>query len=191
MSQLGEQIISLFQGSPAYVASQILGLLLCLVSFFIYSCKKREYILLLKLTSDVFSTVQQALAGATTGALICSIAIARDSIFYNRGKRKWASHIIWLFVFIIAMSISPFFTWQGPISLLPAIGSALAVVAFYCKRPLRIRIFGFFAQVLWLIYTVLTLNLVAAVQNVILIFSVIMGLIRDYKEYRTNKKSSV
>lgn len=173
-----------------FVASQILGAFLCILSFFIYSCKKREHILLIKLTSDVLSSIQQAMAGATTGALICTIGAARECVFYNRGRKKWASHIVWLFVFLIAMSISPIFAWEGPISLLPAIGSALAVLAFYCKNPLHIRIFGLFAQLLWLIYTILTFNLVSVVQNIILIFSALFGLFRDFREYKASKKSA-
>jgi hypothetical protein len=188
MSDFVEQILTLFEGSPVYVASQILGLFLCFLSFFVYSCKKREHILLVKLTSDALSGIQQAMAGATTGALICTIGITRDLVFYNRGRKKWASHIVWLFIYIIAMSISPFFTWQGPISLLPAIGSALAVIAFYCKQPLHIRLFGLVAQLLWLIYTILSFNVVSAIQNVILIISILLGLLRDYREYRAKKK---
>lgn len=189
MSQLQDQIISLFEGSPLFIASQILGLFLCILSFFVYSCKKREHILITKLISDVLSSIQQAMAGATTGALICSIAVTRDFVFYNRGRKKWATNIAWLFVYLIAMSISPFFTWQGPISLLPAIGSALAVVAFYCKRPLHTRVIGLFSQLLWLIYTVLSLNIISAVQNTILLISVLVGLGHDWREYKAKKKA--
>ena len=98
--------------------------------------------------------------------MINGIAVARELIFYNRGRKKWASHIVWLFVFIGAMGISPVLTWQGPISILPAIGSSLAVMAFYCKRPTHTRIFGLFAQTLWLIYTVVTHCLLYDAENV-------------------------
>ena len=172
-----------------YVASQIYGLCLCSLSFFIYYGKKREHILITKLVSDVLSSIQQAMVGASTGALINAIAAAREIIFYHRDKKKWASHIGWLFVFLVAMSISPILTWQGPVSLLPATGSALAVVAFYCKRPVHTRILGLFAQGLWLTYTIMTFNLVAALQNMILIISAALGLIRDYREYRARVKA--
>ena len=172
-----------------YVASQIYGLCLCSLSFFIYYGKKREHILITKLISDVLSSIQQAMVGASTGALINAIAAAREMIFYHRGKKKWASHIGWLFVFLVAMSISPILTWQGPVSLLPATGSALAVVAFYCKRPVHTRILGLFAQGLWLTYTIMTFNLVAALQNMILIISAALGLVRDYREYRARVKA--
>ena len=190
MIQLYEQFIALFQGSPRFVASQVLGLLLCVLSFFVYCGKKREQILITKLSADILSSIQQAMVGASTGALICCIAITRELVFYNRGKKKWASHIVWLFVFLLAMSIAPFFTWQGPVSLLPATGSALAVIAFYCKRPVHTRIIGVFAHLLWLIYTILTLNLMSVVENIILISSAILGLLRDYKEYRARKAAA-
>ena len=166
MDQFQEQLISLFQGSPLFIASQILGLCLCIISFFIYYLKKREHILITKLISDVLCVIQQAMVGASTGAMINGIAVARELIFYNRGRKKWASHIVWLFVFIGAMGISPVLTWQGPISILPAIGSSLAVMAFYCKRPTHTRIFGLFAQTLWLIYTVVTHCLLYDAENV-------------------------
>ena len=188
--ELQEQILSLFQGSPLYVASQIYGLCLCVLSFFIYYVKKREHILITKLIADVLSGIQQAMVGASTGALINGIAAIRDLIFYHRGRKKWASHIVWLFVFIFAMSISPILTWQGPISILPATGSTLAVIAFYCKRPVHTRLFGLFAQTLWLIYTIVTFNLVAALQNMIQIVAALLGLLRDYQEYRTSRAAA-
>jgi lipid-A-disaccharide synthase-like uncharacterized protein len=190
MDQFQEQLISLFQGSPLFIASQILGLCLCIISFFIYYLKKREHILITKLISDVLCVIQQAMVGASTGAMINGIAVARELIFYNRGRKKCASHIVWLFVFIGAMGISPVLTWQGPISILPAIGSSLAVMAFYCKRPTHTRIFGLFAQTLWLIYTVVTFNPVAVLQNTIQIVAALLGLLRDYKEYRAHKSSA-
>ena len=189
MTRIQEELVSLFRGSPMFVASQILGLFLCVISFFVYYGKKREQILFTKLTSDVLNGIQQAMVGASTGALINAIAVVREIIFYHRGRKKWADHIGWLFVFILDMSISPFFTWQGPISLLPATGSALAVVAFYCKKPIHTRIFGLFVQGLWLAYTVMTYNLVAALQNLILIISALLGLVRDYREYRARVKN--
>ena len=61
MDQFQEQLISLFQGSPLFIASQILGLCLCIISFFIYYLKKREHILITKLISDVLCVIQQAM----------------------------------------------------------------------------------------------------------------------------------
>ena len=80
MDQFQEQLISLFQGSPLFIASQILGLCLCIISFFIYYLKKREHILITKLISDVLCVIQQAMVGASTGAMINGIAVALDLI---------------------------------------------------------------------------------------------------------------
>jgi lipid-A-disaccharide synthase-like uncharacterized protein len=63
-------------------------------------------------------------------------------------------------------------------------------MAFYCKRPTHTRIFGLFAQTLWLIYTVVTFNPVAVLQNTIQIVAALLGLLRDYKEYRAHKSSA-
>jgi lipid-A-disaccharide synthase-like uncharacterized protein len=47
-----------------------------------------------------------------------------------------------------------------------------------------------FAQTLWLIYTVVTFNPVAVLQNTIQIVAALLGLLRDYKEYRAHKSSA-
>jgi len=52
------------------------------------------------------------------------------------------------------------------------------------------RLFGLFAQTLWLIYTIVTFNLVAALQNMIQIVAALLGLLRDYQEYRTSRAAA-
>ncbi len=174
--------------SPAYAVGQILGFLITFVCFFIYYGKSRKQILIAKLTSDLLNVIQQALIGAYTGSLINMIATVREIVFYHRGKRKWASSILWLFLFLGLMGAAPLLTWNGPISLLPAVGSAFAVIAFYVENPTHTRIIGVVSQGFWLAYVIFTVNLGAILQNIILITSAILGLIRDFLEYRKKKE---
>ena len=175
---------SFTNATPLYLIGQILGLVIAAISFFIYYAKKRSQILLSKLATDVLNVIQQAMIGAYTGSILNVVAIFREIVFYNRTRHKWASYKLWLFLFVVLMGASPFLTWAGPISILPALGSALAVVGFYLKNPTHTRIIGIFAHGLWLIYTVVTFNVGAILQNVILITSAIIGLIRDFIDKR-------
>lgn len=180
---------SFTNGTPIYLIGQILGLVIAVISFFIYYAKTRSRILLSKLTTDVLNVIQQAMIGAYTGSFLNVIAIFREIVFYYRTQKKWASYKIWLFLFIVLMNVSPILTWAGPISLLPALGSSLAVVGFYLKNPTHTRIIALFAHGLWLVYTIATFNVGATLQNVILITSAICGLVRDFFAKKKEEKA--
>ena len=183
------EFFSFVNATPIYLIGQILGLVIAVISFFIYYAKTRNRILLSKLTTDVLNVIQQAMIGAYTGSLLNVVAIFREIVFYYRTQKKWASYRLWLFLFIVLMSLSPLLTWAGPISILPALGSSLAVVGFYLKNPTHTRIIALFAHGLWLIYTIATFNVGAMLQNVILITSAICGLIRDFLAKRKDRKT--
>lgn len=187
-----EFLISLiYNGDPLYTAGQLLGLLITVFSVFIYYAKRRNRILLTKLITDVLNVVQQALIGAYTGSLLNGIAVFREIVFYNRTRKKWASHIFWLFFFIFLMGLSPLLTWNGFISLLPAVGSVIAVVGFYMQNPTHTRILGIFSMAFWLAYSFITVNVGAVIQNVIMILSAIAGLIRDFAEIKKREKQNI
>lgn len=67
-------------------------------------------------------------------------------------------------------------------------GSAFAVIAFYVENPTLTRIIGVVSQGFWLTYVIFTVNLGAILQSIILIASAILGLIRDFLEYRKKKE---
>lgn len=165
-------------------AGQVLGLLLSAVGFFIYSAKTRRGILSAKLICDVGYAVQNFMIGAPTGALINLISVARELVFYRRGSKRWASHRIWLYLFVALMGFAPLITWMGIVSLLPSIGSAVAVFAFYCREPHHTRIIGIFSMIPWLIYCVVIPNYGVFLTTVIQLVAAVFGLIRDHREKR-------
>ena len=164
---------------------QIFGIVLSVVGFFVFLAKTRQGILIAKLICDAGYCVQQLMLGANTGAMINAIAVLRDLVFYHRTDKKWAAHRFWLYFFLLVMGLSPVLTWMGPVSILPAAGSVIAVFAFYCKEPKHTRILGLLAMIPWMIYSMIITNYGLMITTVIQIVSALLGLIRDS---RTNKK---
>lgn len=180
-------------GDPVYTMGQILGFVLIVIGFFVYFGKTRRQILTAKLTTDVICVFQQAMIGALTGSLLNGIAVFREIVFYNRLDKKWAAHRFWLYFFLLLMGLAPVLTWEGWISLFPAIGSICAVIAFYMENPTHIRIAGLGTTILWLLYSVFTYNVGGIIQNIINIISIFVALARDYnatrrKEQKTGEK---
>jgi len=183
-------ISSLFEGKDTlFIISQIIGFVIIIENFFIFFQKKRYKILFFKLLSDVMNVFQNVLARTFTGAAINVIAIGRESVFYFRDKKKWASSKFWLYFFAIIVFLSPFvssgaefFSYVFFVSFLPAIGSVFMVVGFFVLNPHMTRILGFIAMTLWIVYYILLGNYIQIVSTGINILSIVIGLIMDFKE---------
>ena len=172
------------------VWGQIVGYIAMAVSFAIFISTKRSRILLTKTIADSLWALNMLLIGSYTGALISCVNIARGAIFYQRGKRKWADSYIWLAVFLMATLISPIITWAGPISILPALGSGVAVIGYFNKNPRITRFIALFVQVAWISYDILIFNIPKLVADGLVFVSAIIGMVRQYlidKEQKTDE----
>lgn len=170
------------------IIATIIGIVAIAESLLIYASVKRERILLFKLISDVLWGANYLLLGMYTGALLNVIAIGREIIFYHRSRHKWANNIAWFFVFVALTLISPILSWAGWISILPALGSVFAVMSFYCKKELVMKIFAFPAQGLWFTYNLLSENWSGLASCSITLVSIVIGLVREFCVARKAKR---
>ena len=187
---LFQVIVDFFTSMPPHeVAAQIVGFFGIVISLFIYAGKTRATILICKFISDVLWFVNLILLAGYTGALLNLIAMVRETVFYNRDRKKWASHRIWLYVFIALTLLSPIFEWVKVggftwVPLLPAVGSVFAVVSFYSKHPRVMRYFGFIAQAFWLVYAIMLVNISSIFCCTLTITSAVIGMVREYRAKR-------
>ena len=180
----GEKIVLHMQSFDMIAVGQAFGIVLSVVGFFVFLAKTRRGILIAKLTCDAGYCIQQIMLGATTGAMINAIAVFRDVVFYHRTEKKWAAHRFWLYFFVLVMGLSPVLTWMGPVSILPAAGSVIAVFGFYCRQPRHTRIQGLAAMIPWMIYAAIITNYGLMLTTVIQIISALLGLLRDHRTAR-------
>ena len=163
---------------------QVFGIVLSVGGFFVFLAKTRQGILIAKLICDAGYCIQQLMLGAATGAMINAIAVFRDLVFYHRTEKKWAAHRFWLYFFVVVFGLSPVLTWMGPVSLLPAVGSMIAVFGFYCRNPQHTRLLGLMAMIPWMIYAAIITNYGLMLTTIIQIVSALLGLIRDRRAAR-------
>lgn len=189
-----ENILNYFSAmQPHEIVAWVFGTLGIVISVILYAGKTRTHILVCKLISDVLWFTNYILLGAYTGAVLNLIAIGRESVFYNRGRRKWADSRVWLYVFILLTFLSPAmefwkiggFAW---IPLLPATGSVLAVISFYSRRPWVMRWFGFGAQIFWISYGILIWNPTAVISSALTIASAVIGTVRELLARRAARR---
>ncbi|MBQ8858566.1 MAG: YgjV family protein [Clostridia bacterium] len=172
----------------ARLIGNICGYVVVVLGALMFISTKRKQILMIKLISEIFSFANMILLGLFTGAALNVLNIGRSLVFYYREEKKWAQSYLWLFVFLAITLISPIMTWAGPISLLPAFGSALACIGYYMKHPLAMKSFILPGITLWLVYTLLAENYPSAIANVLAIISLVIGIVREILKLR--KKES-
>lgn len=171
-----------------YIIGQILGFIIAIENFFIFFSKKRDSLIKFKLISDAGTAVQNLFLGLYTGMLLQTIAFFREIVFYQRNRHKWAQSKIWLYFFMIIMGLAPVITWEGWISLIPAFGSIVSVLCFYVMNPHVTRMLGIVSTTPWLIYSIIGNNYGQIFSNSVVLFSIIIGLIRDEKEKEERAK---
>ena len=79
------------------------------------------------------------------------------------------------------MGAAPFISWQGYVSLLPAIGSSLVVIGFYCSDAKLVRILGIIGQSFWVVYSSIIFNLGGIIGSSLCILGGVIGLIKKVK----------
>ena len=167
----------------------IIGYVAIAESLTIYVSQKRTVILILREVSNVLWMLNNLFLGLYTGALLWGVAFIRDAVYMCRLKYKWANSYVWPCVFIVLFTISPVLSWQGPISLVPAIGSLFNVVGGFMKSPTLMRAFLFPCEFLWMIYAILTGNIPLIISETVLLLSAILGVVRGIIESYRNKKA--
>ncbi len=155
------------------------------VGLLTYMSLDRRRILGLKFTGDFLWFLNFVCLGGYTGAILNLIAMGREVVFYLRGKKRFASHIAWLPVFLALTLLSPVIEYAAlgsfdPLTVFPTVGSMLLVVGLYQEDTNRVRYFSFGGMCLWLIYSLSIQNISALISNIIALVSITIGIVRYF-----------
>lgn len=163
------------------IVAQSIGVAAMILAYFIYTAKERRTLIALKFISDAMWAVHYFMLGAVSGGLLNIINMGRETVFQLKSTKTWAKSRIWVLVFIAVNLTSTILSWQGPQSLLPAIGASISVIGLWCADPMHIRMFSFPGISMWLIYSIITGTISGMICNVITLISIGIGLYRDIR----------
>lgn len=165
---------------PRALAGQVFGLIPMLLSFWVYIFNDRKKVIAMKAATDLLWALHYFLIGASSGCVINLINTGRDIVFYQKGK-KWASYPAIPVFFCAVSAAGTLLSWEGARSLLPLLGTTLAIIGFWCSEPDKMRRFSLPGITLWLIYSVVSGAVSAVVCNV---FSILSMAVAEYNYRR-------
>ena len=172
------------------IIGEICGWTAAIATILVFLSKKSKGVLLTKAATEILWVLHFFFLGAYTGCATNGIGIWRDlSYTYLRPKNK---KILWIMPanVILLYAAVMVWTWAGPVSILPMIGSSIDALGFFQKTSNRIRAFAIPSSLLWLFYCVYTLSIPGIVCNTLGIISIIVGFIKDARAKKENKEIS-
>ena len=146
--------------------------------------------MILQTASEAFIVAQYLVKSAITGALLASVSFFRDIIFTHYGKRRAP---IWiLFIIYAIMTGFTIFSWAGPLSLLPYVGSIIYAFTLWYGKVKWIRFGNAVGNSPYLIYTFVTGNYALFIMTLLEVIAAAFGFIHieiiGEKKKKTAKK---
>ena len=161
--------------------AQIIGVFGLICSLLSFQMKNRKWIMAFQMTASLSFSTQLFMLGAVTGGCVDMISFIRTMIF-SQNSKKWASSPVWLYVFIVIMILTGILTWQNAWDILPIAGSILSTVALWMKREKHIRLISLTVGPCWLVYNLVKGAWSGALNEVLAMTSIMIGLIRNDRE---------
>lgn len=171
------------------ILTQAIGVLAMCVAIVSFQAKKSFLIIIFQTVSSTLWMIHFLMLSAYTGAILNGVIVIRNIVYAFHGKKKWASNIIWVFVFSAAIIAVSIFTWKGIISILPMLGSICTTISFYIINPQKLRIVSFVSSPLWLVYDALNRSYPGVITEVFVMISIIIALIRYSKKKEDTVKT--
>ena len=164
--------------------AQLIGIVGIILSVLSFQFKQRKHIMLAQALASLMFVLQFILLNAMIAAFLDFISFIRTLVFANNTK-SWAKSKTWLYGFILIMILSSIFTWNDLWSTLPLMGSILSTIALWMQEEKHIRLISLTVAPCWFIYNLHIGAYTGALNEIIAVTSIAIGLIRnDKKEVR-------
>ena len=172
-----EYINTLF-ATPRMVIAQIIGALAMVCAVICFQQKDRKKLLIWQFIVCLLWTVHFLVLGQYTGAALNGVQVVRSIIFGKRETAKWANWFGFVPLFIFLTAFIGIITWKDGFSIFPIIGTVFATISLWMKKPFTIRSLTFPVSIFWGVYDVYSKSIAGALNEVFVIASLIIAIIR-------------
>ena len=174
--------------TPVQITGQIFGFVAMALALFSFQVRRSKYILLFQAFAAVFWVAHFFMLGAISAAALSAITVVRNLMYMLRDKMSARTFSKLPIIAIGAFVFITFFTYEGPLTLLPLFGSIAATFAFYVKNENLIRLLSISVSIAWIIYNAINGSIAGVMNEALSMVSITVSLIR-YRKLGFNKNS--
>ena len=160
------------------IAGQIVGFVAMAIAMMSFQARRGKYIMLYQGIAASFWIFHYVLIGSYSGAAMNFVALVRNFVYMYKDKMSKRVSIATTSITALAFIVVGAVTWQGPITIVPVIGSLAATVAFFMKNENMLRTFSMIVSIMWLIYNITQFSIAGALNESLALVSIIVALIR-------------
>ena len=155
------------------------GVLSTLCFIISFQVKSNKGLFIIQSIADVFYCLQFLLLGAYGGLFNMGLQIVRNLLLLKVNEWKWLTKMAPAYGFCAISLVYMLITWQGPLDIIPFIAFTVSTLAFWTNSAKLIRLSELFCvSPAWLLYDVLTEAYGGVLNEVVILGSVIVSIIR-------------
>ena len=166
------------------IVAQCIGLFGFLVFVSSVQVKEKKRLILFQLVANFLYGVSYFLLNVKTAFFMNMVSVIRCAILYFAKKEKPSK--LFLFLLLAMIVIITIFTYDGPLSLLPAIITAMYTISTWQNNMTVIRYAFIAAGLLWIFYNFNVGAYVIIIGNIFEVISGIISLKRFQKKHVSN-----
>ncbi len=140
--------------------------------------KKRNRIIFYAMLGAICWVTYFILYGDFTSALVNLIGFIQLSVFFQRGKHKWADSKVWLVFFLMVQVAISVFTWQDYFSLFPVVGGLLSTIAYFVMDEKAYRYLFLSLILCWIGNGIARVYVIALIHDCFAAVSILVAIIR-------------
>ena len=173
-------MLTFFQ-NHAFLIGQFFGFAAMATGIIMYQFKRHRTIMLLMMLCAGLWCLHFICLGKYTAVFMNLLNVIRSVLYSFRG-RKWAdSRLIPAAICVSSLVISAF-TWEGPLSLLPAAASVSSTLANWQTDTRRLKLLTIPVCVGWFVYNLFGRSYAGMANEIFVLASVFIALYRLRRE---------
>lgn len=166
-----------------FIVAQLFGILVIVANVLSMQMKNKKQIILMFILANLFSAINFMLLQSYSGAIICFFAILQTFINKIFEKKEQQVSKLVILIYIIISIILGTITFNTIIDILPIICSILYTITIIQDKEKNIRRISLINIILWIIYDVVCQAYTAAISDLLMTISTLVGMYRfDYKK---------
>lgn len=169
-----------------YIVSQIFVVINYTLLIISYQLKNRTKILVINFVALLANALSFLFLGGFSGVGMSIVAIIRNILFlFDKNKNNnliTKTDIVKLLIVYLLSIICAIITYNGIFSLMIVLAIMLYTYSIWQKNTKVFKLLGIPVSIFYIIYNVYVKSILGVVFEGLLMFSAIIGLIREYKK---------